>query len=397
MANNIEMENNIVTEAKRLVSLGYSKAECLHRLLEFNSKQETLCEGKKVEEILDNEFKNKNPKEDTRESKKMVLITADALMDSDIPEPEWLWDGLLPVNGCSLIVSKPKVGKSVMCINLAVHVSQGWTFLGRSTKRGNVLYVALEENQRDVKHYLSVLKGYNEGLPNIHWFFGTAPKDALEQIAGFIRELDLKLVIIDIFQKFFRPKETDNYAEITNLLEPVTTLARESNCHISLTHHSRKGLETDIGETVLGSTGFLGAVDVLLHLRKDGEKRGYRVLNSVQRSGYGTDFENAILAIAEDDKINLELQGDLVEKLRLQVEGEIFTLLKDDAGRDISMSQNDIVCQLSHTKQLVIRCLNRLYEQGRVFRIGKGVKGDPRIYAVSAGVFHRESGEGEKA
>jgi RecA-family ATPase len=50
----------------------------------------------------------------------------------------------------SLAVAKPKVGKSTFARNLALAVSKGIPFLGRETKQGSVIYLALEERVEDI-------------------------------------------------------------------------------------------------------------------------------------------------------------------------------------------------------------------------------------------------------
>ena len=50
---------------------------------------------------------------------------------SEEPETEWLWEGILPAGGLSLLVAKPKVGKTTLAFRLGFAVTSGKDFLGR--------------------------------------------------------------------------------------------------------------------------------------------------------------------------------------------------------------------------------------------------------------------------
>src|SRR5262249_43045194 len=58
-----------------------------------------------------------------------TIQSAKDVLESEDSETEWLLDGILPIGGTSLIVSKPKVGKTTLAFNLAVAVAQGIDFL----------------------------------------------------------------------------------------------------------------------------------------------------------------------------------------------------------------------------------------------------------------------------
>lgn len=64
------------------------------------------------------------------------LVSAQALLEEPEEQRQWIWEGILPQGGLSLLVSKPKVGKSTFCRDLARAVSRGSPFLGR----GNIAY-----------------------------------------------------------------------------------------------------------------------------------------------------------------------------------------------------------------------------------------------------------------
>ena len=85
-----------------------------------------------------------------------------------LAEPEeahrWLLDGILPTAGLSLLVSKPKVGKSTWARCLAVAVARGDEFMGRATVKGPVLYLALEEKRGEIRRHFALLGVHEEQI-----------------------------------------------------------------------------------------------------------------------------------------------------------------------------------------------------------------------------------------
>ena len=193
------------------------------------------------------------------------LVSAWQLISEPAPETSWVWEGILPQGGSSLIVAKPKVGKTTLAINLSVAVVRGDDFLGRPTVKTPVVYLALEEKRSEIAKVLATLGvSSNESL---FFHFGLAPKKATEEINILLSETGAGLLIIDTMQKLARVKDLNDYAQVTAAIEPIHAAARQFNCHIALMHHAGKGERTD-GDEVLGSTALLGAVAHLYHHKK---------------------------------------------------------------------------------------------------------------------------------
>ena len=93
------------------------------------------------------------------------LLATEFLEGVEGEEMEWVLEDYLPTGSLALPAAKPKVGKSTLAYALAVKVTQGLPFLGRNTKRGGVLILALEEHSRDVRLRL---KGFGTQLDNLY-------------------------------------------------------------------------------------------------------------------------------------------------------------------------------------------------------------------------------------
>jgi len=295
-----------------------------------------------------------------------TLIKASDIVNTKEIEKEWIWEGILPAGGLSLVVAKPKVGKTTLALQLAVAVSRGDIFLGRKTRQANVVYLALEEHRDEVQKNLSKLGVTDEPL-YIH--FGPAPARAMEEVEPLIKETGAKFLVIDILQKFCRVKDLNDYSQVTRTLEPLMAVGRRLDCQISLTHHAGKKDRED-GDDILGSTGLLGGVDTSIHIKK--RNTDSRVFSTIQR--YGTDIPPTVIALKD---------GCLVmEGSREEVEiHETMPLILEALGGG-PLTEKEVGEQVERNRNLISKALRKLVEQKGIERAGSGKRGDPFRYSL---------------
>ena len=66
---------------------------------------------------------------------------------------EFVLADVLPVGGLSMIIGKPKVGKTVFCRSLALAVARGGSFIGKTIKPGPVICWQLEGTRAGMKSH----------------------------------------------------------------------------------------------------------------------------------------------------------------------------------------------------------------------------------------------------
>ena len=123
----------------------------------------------------------------------------------------------------------------------------------------------------------------------IHIFCASSPADGLAQLREAMKEIKPVLVIVDPLFRFVRVRDGNDYAAVTNALEPLHALARETAAHVLAVHHLGKD-DRQGGDAVLGSTALFAAVDTLLLMKRNDK---FRTLSSIQR--YGMDLEEITL------------------------------------------------------------------------------------------------------
>jgi 5S rRNA maturation endonuclease (ribonuclease M5) len=327
------------------------------------TKEQLLALVEKAE-ILDSRLGTSMNRENIETG--FTLIPLDHLFDERDDEDAYVWDRILPVGGFSICAAKPKVGKSTLARNLAVAVTRGEDFFGRSTTRGKVIYLALEEKLSEVKaHFRHIGTDGKDIL--VHKRF--MPKDPLRFLSAAIEESAASLVVIDPLSRFLRINDFNSYGEVSKGLEPLIDLARKSGCHILALHHNSKG-ERDGGDSVLGSTAFFAGVDTLLIMRR---KENNRCVYSEQR--YGENLPETVAHL--DPQTGKVLPGGELKAVQITA---YRTKVLEAMGHDI-LTEPDIKERVGGNSTHTAKALRGLVDDGVVQRTGAGKKGNAYLYA----------------
>jgi len=310
-------------------------------------------------------------KEKSTQYSGMPLIKLSDLLKEPDELVSWLVEGLLPAGGFSVIAAKPKVGKSTIVRELVLAISRGETFLDKPVSKGSVVYYALEEKKSEVKRHFQDMGA--DGNEEIYIYTGGTPVDAIQQIKKVVEDIKPVLIAIDPLFKLTKIKDGNSYAEVTQALEPLLRLARDTGTHVLCVHHTNKG-QAQGGDAVLGSTAIFSSVDTLLIMKRHED---YRTILTIQR--YGEDLPETTLHFNKDSrtiKIGKPKQEEDIDSLKeaiinflsSQSEPVIKSVIMEGVeGRDVNKR----------------KALAKLIEDRKVFREGEGGKGDPFKYAMS--------------
>jgi hypothetical protein len=297
---------------------------------------------------------------------------AELLAKPDTPV-EYIWDGRLVAGTVSLLVSKPKVGKSTFARNLCLAVSRGEPFLGLETQQGECIYLALEERWEEIRNDFAAMGA--DGTEQILIHAAAAPAEGMFALVKLVRERKPRLVVIDPLFRIARIKDERAYAETYAALGPLIDVARETGTHLMLLHHSGKGMKADAIDAPLGSTALGGAVYTLVVLKR-GEN--YRTIQTVQR--VPTDLPETVLVFDMKTR-QLSLGADKSQADIDSIAADMIEYLQTVEPDEKTESEiNDHVEGKTSPKR---KALRSLVEQGKITRKGTGKKGDPFTYKCS--------------
>lgn len=180
-------------------------------------------------------------------------------------------DRLMRSKGVYLLVSKPKIGKSLFALQLANCVANGIPFLNHDIlKSSPVLYITTELNDSQLKDRCNLL---GITFKNKQFFIidrndkqSINMMDIEYEIKEFSEDYNGRFLIIDMLKDIYFNISYDinNYQDISQKLMPkLRNYADKYNLTILFVHHLNK-----LGKT-LGSTGFDAVVDGIIRLSKN--------------------------------------------------------------------------------------------------------------------------------
>ena len=207
----------------------------------------------------------------SRDPRHLNTMTMKELYDSVYQSRPPVINGLL-YPGTYLFVGAPKLGKSFLMLEFAYHVATGTDLWEYPVRKGTVLYLALEDENRRLQDRLYRMFGM-ECTENLYLGVEASQlhEGLLDQLENFVREHpDTGLIIIDTLQKI-REIGDDRYS-YANDYEVITRLKeftdRKDIC-LLLVHHTRKQQADDKFEMISGTNGLMGAADGAFLLHKD--------------------------------------------------------------------------------------------------------------------------------
>ena len=186
-------------------------------------------------------------------------------------------ENLMISNGVYLLVSHPKVGKSMFVQQLAFSLTTGEDFLGFKVNPSHVLYITTEGNINQLNDRFKLMK-LKPNVNKLHIIdIDDIPDFYIRDIERDIHELTFNkeplFIIMDMFKdiKFDTSYDLNNYQEINDVVfRKLKELCRKYNSTLLVTHHLNKRDET------MGSVGLNADVSGIMKLKES--KNNYNKL-----------------------------------------------------------------------------------------------------------------------
>ena len=182
-----------------------------------------------------------------------------------------LIDGLL-YPGTYIFAGAPKLGKSFLMAQLAYHVSTGTPLWNYTTRKGTVLYLALEDDYRRLQERLYRMFG-TDCVDDLYFSVKAEHlgKGLDEQLNKFITDHPhTNLIIIDTLQKIRETSgDSYSYSNDYDVISRIKAFTDSKGICILLVHHTRKQSADVKFDMISGTTGLLGAADGGFVLQKE--------------------------------------------------------------------------------------------------------------------------------
>ena len=236
-------------------------------------------------------------------------------MKQNYTKKDFIVDNLMKSNGIYCLVARPKVGKSMFCLQLANAIANGTTFLGHKTSPSPVLYISTEMDFSQL--YDRILKmdlHLTDDNFRVEDQYSNDRKlnlfDLKLQFQDFA-ELGGKFVIIDMFTgvSLNNGYNLNDYQDMGQYVFPYyKDLCKQYGFTFLLVHHLNKN------NTSLGSTAIDGSVDGIITLKKD-----LNVPRKVLLKYESRDYEGLDLVLKRNDNLIFKLSEVESEDLNYNI------------------------------------------------------------------------------
>ncbi|GAA1850052.1 AAA family ATPase [Microbacterium koreense] len=193
------------------------------------------------------------------------------LLKRTFPKLDWIVPGMVP-DGCHLLIAAPKIGKSLLTLDLAIACAEGGKALGvLKVRQRPVLVLDLESGERRLQNRLASLLG-DRALSDA-FEYHTDPDTALAVLHTFLERHKGRspLVILDTLSGVMgsRPRDMTQFQHEKTTLQPLQKLcADDPGASIIVVHHNRKSKEGDSVDASSGTHGLTAAVDGIIALNR---------------------------------------------------------------------------------------------------------------------------------
>jgi len=188
------------------------------------------------------------------------IVSAADLMAREFPEPTWVVAPYL-CEGVAIVAGAPKIGKSWLALGLALAVASGTRALdgGADVEAGEVLYLALEDNDRRLQHRMRMILGGKLAPSRLHLVtrWKRNNEGGIEDLKAWLElHPNARLMVIDTLAKVRerRRRNGNIYEEDYDAITALKDLADEHGVCILLVHHTRKSEAVDVVDEVNGAT-----------------------------------------------------------------------------------------------------------------------------------------------
>lgn len=293
-----------------------------------------------------------------REGAKVYLKGLDFLDDTSIQSVGWIYPGIFPSIGVSIISGDPGVGKSLLCYDAATGFSRNEDFLNeKPLSAGHVLIVASDELPVFAKD-----KIINRGLDNFSIITGWDVSN-WKLLESTIEDTMPKLVLIDSFRAIHAdPNFDENKATAALTIMKLEALCNKYSFACLLIHHNNKNSENKGVSKMAGSAAIAGSASTVWTLEGTKDSR-VRQFSSPKIRGGAEPQTLMIVLEPETGRWNVISGGaDASQKSCCEALHAWFVQLPNEATK-VTIEE---LCQSfpNYSRHNIYKSLTRLQQQG---------------------------------
>ena len=212
---------------------------------------------------------------------------------------EWLWPGRIALGKLTMIAGDPGLGKSLITVALAEHVSTGtpWPVDRSPCQVGDVVLLSAEDDPGDTVrprldaaranvrriHTVSMIREADENGKSFERFLSLKRDvNALDELLQTMPSC--RLLVVDPVTAYLDGTDSHKNADVRGLLAPLASLAGRRRVAIVCVTHLNKGGSSTAMYRATGSLAFVAASRAYFQVTKDSENPNRRLVLPVKNN-----------------------------------------------------------------------------------------------------------------
>lgn len=202
--------------------------------------------------------------------------------------PQWLIDGILTVNGLSMMWGRSGAMKSFVALDMALCIATGHPWQGHSVRQGRVVYIAAEGASGLSRRIVGWRKTKGKDLPKPAFQLVphglTMAGDDLVALINALGTEPLSMVVVDTVSRTIGGGDLNKPNEVNAYVQALDRLREATGANVCVVHHGGK----DDDRNELGNEGLRNASDTVIHIKRTNDT--INVINEAPK-GKQKDFE----------------------------------------------------------------------------------------------------------
>lgn len=165
---------------------------------------------------------------------------------------QWLVEDVIQTGSNGMVIGRPKSGKSMMSLDLAVAMATGQRWLDFWVpNKTRVAFIAREDNPKLTSWRLRNLCLARGIEPPENLYINSREQTRtlmldneteLQELISNLKRLRSQFLFLDVFRKLHKAEENDNTI-MQGIMEKINRITDETGCAIALVHHRRSNTE----------------------------------------------------------------------------------------------------------------------------------------------------------
>lgn len=304
-------------------------------------------------------------------------LTGKEFISLETESISWVFPGIIPSRGVSIIGGNAGVGKTTLAYDAAGSFLLNEEFLGeKPTKPGKVLIVTGDELPCFTQD-----KIINRGFPLENWDivlnWDISKWDVLEES---IKEVKPSLIIVDSFSSIHRdPNFDENSVQAKSTVYNLEALTNAYGCGCVLIHHLSKSKDNKGVAKLRGSSAIAAAASVVCLMEETStgsRKLSFPKVRGAQTEPFVVELDEPTgryRVILGGDKEETKSLGDRILELLTQSPHKRFEQVEISEALGIPV----------HKKDSVYQALGRLFKRGLITKRPSGTGKRNKVYGIS--------------